>query len=331
MPYTEAATGASAAASVSLTHQLVLGAARLWLILRHPLMHLRFMRKMGYFPNPASPSIYAEKLMWRKLVDRNPIFVTFTDKLAAKAFVAARAPGLPMPATLWTGDRIEDAPSEALSGDVVVKSNNDCGSNIVVRSGDISFAELARRTRSMMRRRRRKEEWAYGLVEPRLFVEEWLPLDHGDLPSDIKVYIACGRVSNVWVADKIDGRSVTLDPAGEPVPGRDSSYPREDQALPFSPAMGALGREAALLARAIAGDSDFLRVDFLVCGGRLYAGELTVYSSSGYERHANPGLEAELAHDWDLRQTHFLRAQHHGVARLYAEALTAAETLRLGG
>jgi hypothetical protein len=330
--YARAAAAASAPASTLLhRHRLVLGVTRLWLILRHPLMHARFMRKMGYFPNPALPSSYAEKIMWRKIFDRNPDFVTFTDKLAAKDFVAARAPGLPVPRTLWDGIRIEDVPEELLAGDVVIKSNNDCGSNIIIRQGNPAPADLLSRTREMMRIRKRKEEWAYGPVEPRLFIEEWLPLDHHGVPSDVKVYVAGGKVANIWMADKLEGQSLTLDAAGNFAPGRDSGYPRADQALPYSAASTLLGREAAGLAEAIAGDSDFLRVDFLVSEGRLFAGELTVYSSSGYERLANPGLEAELTAAWDLRRSHFLRTAHRGLARVYAEALAAAETLRRGG
>lgn len=81
----------------------------------------------------------------------------------------------------------------------------------------------------------------------------------------------------------------------------------------------------------LAGEADFLRVDFLVSGGRLLAGELTVYSGSGYERLANAAVEAELTRQWDLRRSHFLSRPHRGPARLYAEALAAAEAQRLGG
>ncbi|TPI62141.1 hypothetical protein FJ420_24420 [Mesorhizobium sp. B3-1-3] len=48
--------------------------------------------KLGYRPNPAAPTRYNELTLWRKIVDRNPRFVTPTDKLAAKAYYPRRLP-----------------------------------------------------------------------------------------------------------------------------------------------------------------------------------------------------------------------------------------------
>ena len=316
-----------AANHLAMRHRLVLQAARVWLTLKHRRIVMHFRRTHGYLPNPAWPRTYVEKILWRKLFDRNPQFITFTDKLARKAYIAKRAPMLPMPKTLWTGLSIDEAPPALQAGPVIVKVNNGCGSNIVVKDGSPDLPALQKRTRQMLHERWRRDEWAYGPIEPRLFLEEWLPLDHGDMPSDIKVYIACGTPANVWIADKAGGRSLTLDPDGNPMPGRDSGYPREDQALPYSPAIGALVREAVAWSPILASDVDFLRVDFLVSGGRLFAGELTVYSSSGTERLANRAQETRLTKLWELRRSHFLQQQHRGVVGLYADALRTAERL----
>jgi len=316
---------------LALHHRLVLLAARLLLTLRHRRLVRDFRRVHGYLPDPARPRSYVEKILWRKLFDRNPRFVTFTDKLAAKAYTAERLPELPLPETLWTGKRLDEAPAALLAGPIVLKANNGCGTNVIVEDGKPGAEELVARGRELMAARWRRDEWAYGQIEPMLFLEQWLPLDTGTMPMDIKVYIACGIPANVWTADRKGQRSLTLDPEGNPVPGRDSGYPREDQALPFSPQLGALAREAAALAPVLAEGIDFLRVDFLVSGGRLYAGELTVYSSSGTERLANRQLERRLTHLWDLRESHFLRQRHGGLKGLYANALRAAESDRMSG
>lgn len=322
---------ASVGRRLPIRHRLVLWVARLWLTVAQRRGVRRFRHAHGYLPDPACPRSYVEKILWRKIFDRNPRFVTFTDKLACKAYIAERTPGLPMAETLWAGEQIETAPRELLAGPAIVKVNNGCGSNITIDDGEPGLPELAQRTSQMLGAGWRDDEWAYQPIEPKLFIEEWLLLDHGDLPTDIKVYVACGTPENVWTADKIGGRSLTLDPEGNPVPGRDSGYPREDQALPCDPALGPLVREAVARSRVLAEGVDFLRVDFLVSGGRLYAGELTVYSSSGTERLANPDLEKRLTHAWDLRQSHFLQQRHRGLVRLYADALIAAEASRFVG
>ena len=87
-------------------------------------MVARFIQRFGNVPDLARPRTYPELMLWRKIFDRNPLFVTFTDKLAAKDYIRSRAPELPTPKTLWAGDAAVDIPPEILSGDVIVKTNN---------------------------------------------------------------------------------------------------------------------------------------------------------------------------------------------------------------
>src|SRR5262249_55554258 len=100
--------------------------------LRHRRLMRRFARQMGSRPDPAFPRSYNEKLLWRKLFDHDPRFVTFTDKLAAKAYAAATCPDLAVAPTLWSGADPREIPADLLEADVVVKTNHGCGFNIFV-------------------------------------------------------------------------------------------------------------------------------------------------------------------------------------------------------
>jgi hypothetical protein len=268
--------------------------------------------------------------MWRKLLDRNPLFVTATDKLAAKDYIAARTPGLPQPQVLWTGRSAAEIPDEVLAGPAIVKATNGCGANFRVEAGKPDGPTIARATRHLLGPGgyHRREEWAYWPIEGRLLAEEALALGGGDLPTDLKAYVAGGRVCNVWAVDKLGGRSLTLSADGTPLPGRDELYPSDEDALPWSNRLAELTREAAALALILAAEFDMLRVDFLVTAQGLYAGELTIYSSGGYDVYFNPSVPAEIADAWDLRRSWWLRQPHRGLAGRYAAALIAAETAR---
>ncbi|BCG95058.1 hypothetical protein [Mesorhizobium sp. 131-2-1] len=119
----------------SARHRLVLAAARLLLTLRHPALVARFVKKLGYLPNPAAPRSYHELMLWRKIIDRNPLFVTLTDKLAAKDHIRRVCPELPRATMLWSGRNPADIPPELLAGNVVVKANHGCAMNIFVSDG----------------------------------------------------------------------------------------------------------------------------------------------------------------------------------------------------
>jgi hypothetical protein len=317
-------------ADLPARHRWVLMAARIVLTLRHPALVTRFAVRLGYLPNPAAPSRYNELMLWRKIVDRNPLFVTLTDKLAAKAYIRAACPELPVPETLWSGRHPEDLPADLLSGGVVVKPNHGCAMNIFVSGGRPERAEIIRKARRWLDKAygRRNGEWAYGPIDRALFVEERLDLAGGSIATDIKVHVCSGIVSHVWAEDKLAERSHLFDGQGMPLPGRDPDYPREDQALPLGPTLLDLVRQAMALAPHIAGDLDHVRVDFLVTDKGLHAGEICIYTAAGYGTWTNPAIAEQLARLWRLEDSAYLKRRHRGVSRFYAEALRARCAMR---
>lgn len=133
----------------------------------------------------------------------------------------------------------------------------------------------------------------------------------------------------MWANDKPGRRSLSLTAEGVPLPGRDDLYPDEDSELPVTERLVTLTREASRLALPLAAEFDMVRVDFLVTAERLYAGELTIYSSGGYDIWHNPDIPAGIAEAWDLRDSWFMQQPHTGLVGRYCEALRAAEAARI--
>jgi hypothetical protein len=312
-------------ANIAARHRLVLAVARLLITLRHPALVVRFVMKLGYLPNPAAPESYHERLLWRKIVDRNPLFVTLTDKLAAKAHIRRACPELALPRTLWSGRDPADIPLDLLAGEVIVKTNHGCAMNIFVASGDPNRGLIIAKARHWLRKRygRRDGEWAYWPIVPTVFVEERLALSGARIATDIKVHVCGGVVTHAWVEDKAAGRSLLFDRAANPLPGRDPDYPRDDQAVPVNARLLNYVRQAVSIAPAIAGNLDYIRIDFLVTDNCLYAGEIVVYPGAGYGTTTNPAFAGEIERQWRLDRSHYLQRRHSGLARIYASALHA--------
>jgi hypothetical protein len=313
--------------SLGTMQKAVLVFARLYLMAAHPIIMHRFHRHLGYWPNPALPQRYHEKILWRKIVDRNPVFVHLSNKLAAKRSARRRCPALATAQVLWVGDDAHSLPVSLLQQDVAVKANHAAGTNVFVRNGKPEYARIVKRAdRWMMTRfhHRRHGEWGYRDVPRLLFIEEQLALGGDDLPTDIKVHAFSRGVSHVWIADKLSGRSRTYTADVEPLGLRDHTYPNEEQSLPDSPVTRALIREALKFAARLLGGLDYARIDFMVAGTRLYFGEYTFYPGGGHD----PGLDQALAERaeelWDLFASDFLRKRHRGLVRLYTRALRAA-------
>jgi hypothetical protein len=313
--------------NISVRDRAVLWVAAALIAVRHPVMMLRHRMKLGYWPNAGWPRGHTEKLMWRKLFDRNPLFVTVTDKVTGRAYVAGRLPELPHTRVLWAGYSAREIPDAVMAGPAIVKTSNGSGINFIVADGKPDRETIARAARHLVGPpgNRRREEWAYWPIRGQFVAEELLALGGGDLPTDLKVYVAGGRACCVWASDKPRDISLTLTADGTPLPDPDPKA-----ILPWSERLAELVREAARLALPIAAEFDMMRVDFLVGPDGLLAGELTVYSDGGYERWENPDIAAGIGAAWDLRGSWFLRRPHRGLMRVYAEALIAAETARLG-
>ena len=303
---------------------LLLG-ARLVLFVAHPLLIAYFFAKLRYVPDPAFPKRYNELFLWRKLIDRNPLFVTLSDKLAAKAFARARCPDLPIVETLWSGTDPAGIPASLLVGDVMVKASHGSGFNLAVTGGAPSRAEIIKAAAGWIRRPYgiRHGEWACQAVPPQILVEDKLRLGGGDLPTDLKLHAFDGAIAHCWAVDRIGGRSLTYDANANPIATRDSYCPRHDQVLPDTAMLRLLVREAVVLAARMSRGLDHVRVDLMIADGRLVFGELTVYPCAGYDMWDNPSISQNLARTWDIRKSWFLTTPRRGLMRLYAEALRA--------
>jgi hypothetical protein len=304
----------------------VLTTARALLFLSHPVLIRQFVKRLGYLPNPAVPRTYNEKVLWRKLLDHDRRFVAFADKLAAKEYARARCPDLPIPRTLWIGDTADAIPdATTLSGDdVVVKTNHGFNFNVFISNGNYNRAALVRTVARWLRtvHGQREGEWAYGLIRPRVFVEERLALDAGDAPTDIKVHACDGEIVHGWAVNKNSEKAVTLAPSGDSI-GRALTYASDERALPVDDALRARFAEASRFARTLSQGVDYARYDFLVARGRLYFGEITLYPAAGYDGWADPAVALRLARCWDLRKSAFLMADRSGPLGVYARALRA--------
>jgi TupA-like ATPgrasp len=308
-----------------MTERLIFAAANALLYATNINLIRRYRRTLHRLPNVANPRIYSERMLWRKLVDHNPLFVVFSDKLAAKEFFRSRLPDLPLPRTLWTGDDADHIPDELLRGDVYVKANHGCGFNHRIRGGACDRAALREETRRWLRATYgiKGGEWSYFNVKPKLFVEEAVGDVDGSL-LDFKVRAGNG----VAILGLVMGHAKTpaewmvfFDPEGRPAPRMTDPDGGPVESTPEAQAAVGPYLRAVELARRLSVGVHFARFDFLWNGRELFGNEITVYPSSGTRDPANSRTQNVLLQGWNLAQSHFLKSKHTGLKGLYANAL----------
>lgn len=285
----------------------------------------RFYHAHRRIPQPAVPDTYAERMLWRKIVDHNPRFVELSDKLACKEYVKRLCPDLAVPETLWIGKDADDIPDESLRGNVFVKTNHAFKQNYTIRDGVVDRAHLKSTTDVWLVsvHGRGSFQWSYSQVKPRLFIERSIGDAAGDL-LEFNIRASDGRplLSSVIGHNKLANQwSVYLDLDGRPTYGPGSKPDSPPAPLPQGLDIERPYRDALAYTAKLSRGIDYARYDFMWNGETLYAGEITIYPSSGIMEIRHPGARRLLTEGWRLEVADFLTRPQTGFRRLYAHAL----------
>lgn len=309
-----------------------------WHLYRRYRMQVHIFQKIvGYSPEIAFPRRYHEKMLWRKIFDRNPLFVVFCDKLATKEYASQRFPEIRIPKTLWVGERVADIPPSVLARKVFIKCNHGCNFNWLWEPGVSDLAAIGQDVAKCLQET--YGEWnmesAYVGVPKKVFVEEIIETQGPDGLVDINVRCADGKpiLASVIIHNKSDRMKVgyfntdctRYFDAGEPNPQGRTEDGYEMLPTDYLPP-AALGRAIAAAAKLSRG-VDYARYDFMTDGENLYMGEITVYPSAGVSK-ATPageeGFDTRVGDVWDLRGSWFLSTPQKSWKRVYARLLRRA-------
>lgn len=299
------------------------------LYLRYPHLFSQFRMKMGYFPNVAVPRTFNEKILWRKIFDRNPLFGRLSDKLEAKHLFRQNCPDLGFVEVLWEGERAEDIPGKILKRSVVVKTNHGSNYNLFLPAGTIDRDDLNARVNRWLRKHpygRRKGEWAYSQVTPKVYVEPLLTQSDGTQPLNFRFHAFHGRAihADVFTGDPHGSvKAGVFNLSGCKIEGGPYDHRSPEQQLPTDFEMPDAFFAAAESAAKLSHSLDYARFDFLCCDGLAYGSEITFYHAAGYGRWTNPGISRQLSAAWDLKQSWFLSTLQRGWKDGYARRLNA--------
>jgi len=277
----------------SRADQWILRAANAWVRLTNRRLVRACRRHFGHVPDFARPRGHDALMQWRKVFDHNPLFVTFCDKPAARAWALERIPGLPTAELVWQGERLDDLPAGAPADDCVLKVNTGTGANYFPGRVRWDAQTLDRRFRRWLRRPNcGPGEWAYHQVPRRLIIERLIAPD-GEL-IDLNLRCQDGEISSAFVGvnwKTAEAAGCYLTHEGRPFQAADAQL--VDRLLHPE-----IFERAARLAQRLSRGLDHIRVDFHVRGDTLYLGELTVYSSSGLGEEEEVGVGPLIERSW---------------------------------
>lgn len=286
-----------------------------------------FRSKVGHWPNFLFPETYNEKMLWRKLFERNPAMAVLSDKLKVKDYFKQNCPNLNVINPLWVGKRVEDIPEDLLQQDVIIKTNHGSGFNIIVKDRALDRKVIDKKVRRWLRKTYgvSKLEWAYSQIDPHIIIEPVVRPDKNDVPFDFDFEVCNGRVHSCFVlGNKASGHPKIgiFDRQGRRLEVTVASVPSAEDQLPSSTILPPSYHQAVKYAEILGKGFDNVRVDFMCINNELYGCEMTFYSMSGFGNiYSDPELYKKLSNTWDLRKSWFLSTPQSGWRKCYAAEL----------
>jgi len=262
----------------------------------------RFYKRHGYELDLEKPRSFSEKIIWKKIFDRNPLLPITADKYQVRYYVEQlvgkdEAAKILIP-LLYVTENPDDIPFAELPASYIVKANNASNRNIIVEDNNKTEDEIKEKCWKWLAKPYNLEnyEWAYQPIEPRIIIEKLIRDEEGNIPTDYKFYIFHGRCKLVHINyDRFNRRLKSLfSPNWEllPVKYRYDRGPFVDKPFNY--------QRMLKLAEKLGQDFDFVRVDIYSVGDKIYFGELTHYPGSGYSPFDPRSFDFELGRCWEI-------------------------------
>jgi hypothetical protein len=241
---------------------------------------------IGRYPNLRRPVTFNEKILQRNLRP-DPRFIELTDKLLVREYIARKIGDKHLIPLIAAPDAFTPEVFDALPDAFVMKANHGSSFVEVVRNkSETSFEKL----------KKLADQWLstdfyyvgrerhYRPIQPRVFFEQLLLDQRGQIPADFKLHCFGGRPGRpiiyiLVISDRFGNATHgdVYDVDWNHLDIAIGDYKRSAAPAPRPPHLEAVLDVAARLCD----DFDYVRVDLYAPDDRVYFGELTFTPGAG--------------------------------------------------
>ncbi len=263
----------------------------------------RFSNKLGYHLDLDQPKSLNQKIVWKKLNDRNPLLTITADKYRAREYVklslkSKTANEILVP-LLYVGHNPKEIPFEELPEAYVIKTNHASKTNIFI---DKDHPPKKNTIIKQLKHWLSKPyglfayEWAYNKI-PRLFIIEKLLQNSDNTPlKDFKFLMINGQCELIQVySDRTNEIRCSFY-------NKSWQYQNIQWKNKYGPAIEKPETLQKMIdiAEKLSAPFDFVRVDLYEVNNKIYFGELTHYPASGRLEISPKSIDFLIGAKWQL-------------------------------
>ena len=251
-----------------------------------------------------APVTFNEKLQWLKLYDRNRIYTIMVDKYAAKKYVANLIGQRFIIPTLGVYNHFDEIDFNRLPNSFVIKCTHDSGGLIIVKNKEsLNISKAKKKINALLKRNYYKytKEWPYKNVKPRIIIEKYMKDKNSSSMKDYKFFCFNGKPEIMYLSEGLENHKTAemsfFDMDFNLVDCKRKDY----RPLHYKPNKPANFEKMKQFASILSKDIPRVRVDFYEINGKLYFGELTFFTASGYIPFHDEKWNKKLGDMIDLR------------------------------
>ena len=266
-------------------------------------LEILYRASMGEKLNLSNPKKFNEKIQWLKLYNRDPAYTTMVDKYAVKKYIADKIGKEYIIPTIGVWESFDDIDFDTLPNQFVLKCTHDSGGLVVCSDKTKLDKEKARKKIESSLRTNyyySGREWPYKDVPHRIIAEQYM----ADDLRDYKLFCFDGVPRMTMVCSERftkDGlKEDCYDEAWNHLNVQNTAH--GNAILPIQrPKQYELMKK---LAAKLSEKMPFARIDFYEINEKVYFGEITFYTASGFE-----GFKPE---EWDLKLGEWIKLPNGG-------------------
>lgn len=247
-------------------------------------LELYYYCKMGKKLDLENPKTYNEKLQWLKLYDRNELYCKLVDKYQVRQYIKSTIGEKYLVPMIKMYESEKDINWNELPNEFVIKCTHGSASVIVCKNkNELNINYEKEKLKKWLSKNvfYYGREWPYKHLEPRIICEKLLKDKNGKIPEDYKIFcfngepvaisIHDGRFTEDYTHDiyDIDWKKLNVRR------GIKNSNKIKDKPVNFD--------EMLEISRVLSKGLKHVRVDLYNLDGKIYFGELTFFTASGFQ------------------------------------------------
>lgn len=244
------------------------------------LYYFRFGKNIDW----AHPKTFNEKMQWLKLYDRKKIYSTMVDKCEAKNYVANIIGKEYIIPTIGIYNNFNDIDFKKLSDKFVIKCTHDSGGLVICEDKSKFNKKKAKKKIEKSLKTNyyyESREWPYKNVKPRIIVEKYLEDKKINELRDYKFFCFNGEPKIMYISDnshRANQHCCFYDMQFNKLNIKRKDYKEFEQIVEKPHNFNKMIEFSKILSK----DIPHVRVDWYEVNGKLYFGELTFYTCSGF-------------------------------------------------